>query len=328
MEDKHIINIAEGNPVIKLEDSPHITLPLGVYQELLGYVAHYKTEVSGCGLVVAIEHTIEPVYARDVAKIETEYQIKEVFLPEEQTNSSGSTDIDEKVIHTLINDLIQKDVDVSQLRMHWHSHANMSTFHSMTDTDNYATLKNDAFLVSLVMNRRGHVLGRVDYYKPVHISISGVPVYVFTKQGKDVTAKIKINVGKLDKWVEKKKKIKTTHYCRTGHWDNIKQTWVYDDEDDTTLFNNNNFGGIRNFSNPKRLNLPDNSQCNSQFGTLQAEREQKRGIRNRLGISKKRTKKFENCGRGVCEGCIDYGSCMRYMRELEKEGLLEDVATT
>jgi hypothetical protein len=133
-----------------------------------------------------------------------EFRILEVFLPSKQDNSAATTDIASDEIHNLMTELIQQGKDIEKLKLHWHSHADMGVFHSGTDEDNYATLQNGEYLVSLVINRSGSFLGRVDYQSPVSFSVSGVPIYLVVKVD-DISEKVKINLDKLDKYMEEHK---------------------------------------------------------------------------------------------------------------------------
>jgi hypothetical protein len=173
-------------------------MSVDVYNELMAYVEHYDTEVSGCGMVETREY-------KNGEQNYVEYKITEIFLPEKQSNSSASTDIDDSMIHELMTQCIKENKDISKMKLHWHSHANMGTFHSGTDEDNYKTLNNGEFLVSLVINKDKEVLGRIDYYKPFIASISGVPVYIVVDSNENTKAKD--NIEKLDKYIAEHKTI-------------------------------------------------------------------------------------------------------------------------
>jgi len=186
----------------EVEGAMYITMSSIIYSELRAYVDHYKDEVSGCGLVEKIVHTYRDAGDRVT---EVEYRITEVFLPDKQDNTGSTTKIEEETVHELMNTLLTAGKDTNKLRMHWHSHADMSTFHSTTDDENYNTLANNGFVISLVLNHDGDILGRVDVYDDVRISVSGLSVYVDVNMPEGNSRKIKSNIEKLDKHLDSKK---------------------------------------------------------------------------------------------------------------------------
>jgi hypothetical protein len=183
---------------LKLEGNISINIPHTVYYELLEYVKHYNGEVSGLGLVNRVE-VLEKDGEDRISHIS--YIIEEVFLPAEQDNGSSTTEIDEKVTHELIQELVKQGKDVEKLKLHWHSHATMNVFHSGTDKENYNLQHNGSWLVSLVMNKDGDFLGRIDIYDKARISISNVPIYVIFPSPIELPAKVKDNIDKLDAYI-------------------------------------------------------------------------------------------------------------------------------
>jgi hypothetical protein len=213
---------SEKEASLKVNINAKIIIPQECYAELQAYVEHYTTEVSGCGLVERKDTTAKYKYSQE--ELSSEFTITEVFLPSKQSNTSGSTDISATTIGELAHKLIEEGKDSSKLRMHWHSHVNMNTFHSGTDEENYRDLDNGEFLVSLVLNKHGSILGRVDFYKPIHISIVDVPVYIAIKNPDGINVKIDKNIKALDKFIESDKKV--------SRYDN----WRDDDSEETKKF--------------------------------------------------------------------------------------------
>ena len=185
------IKINKQDKKVELDANAYITMDTKVYNEMMSYVMHYKTEVSGCGLVKQIMHEDN----------EIEYNVYELFLPM-QDNTGASTDIDEKEVHNLLTELISDNKETQDLRFHWHSHANMDVFHSGTDEENYSDLLNPAFLISIVANRDGDILGRIDIKVPFKLTISGVEVYVTDEVDEVLQDKIDSNLVALDKHIK------------------------------------------------------------------------------------------------------------------------------
>jgi hypothetical protein len=206
-----LLSIAEGNPVAKITAFHYITIPRQVYLDLCGIVDHYDTEVSGCGLVERIEHRFKASVVSDPDIVEIEFKIHEIFLPEKQTNTRSSTEISESEIFELQNRLLKENKNTELLRLHWHSHADMGTFHSGTDEENYATLSGGDFLVSLVLNKSHHFLGRVDYFKPVRVTLTNLDIKMILELRENVSPSILENIKKLDEY-EKEQDSKVTVY--------------------------------------------------------------------------------------------------------------------
>lgn len=201
--------VSIGSGVEKVETSAihYISIPAQLYADLCEFVDHYDTEVSGCGMVERVEHRTKSKDKDDPDTVEIEFRISEVYLPGKQDNTGSSTDITDDVIAELMSELLAKGKDTEHLRLHWHSHADMDTFHSGTDEDNYATLSNGEFLVSLVINKAHKFLGRIDYFKPVRVTLTGVAVYMrIDNEYKPSEGALK-SIKVLDKYTKDKPKV-------------------------------------------------------------------------------------------------------------------------
>lgn len=279
--------------VCKVELSPYIVLPLDVYNELSAYVAHYKTEVSGYGFVTEYTDKDGDPY----------YRVDEVILPSEQKNTMSTTEIDEEYIHKHITQLLQENKAhlVPKLRFHWHSHCDMSVFHSGTDTDNYDTLKSGEYLLSLVLNKAGDILGRIDYYKPFRLSISGIAVYVEANDSPESEKRILDNIKALDEYIKSKPLSNLYQSMHNG----VKE-YVYDDyadEWDKPIDRGATVGEIMDENIKKEYY------------------EQKEAVRNIHRLSKADAKRYEQCCRDTtthCAGCIDREECEEYIYDLDE----------
>lgn len=179
----------------------YITFTNEALSEMFGYVDEFDTECGGMAQVERIEHKF------DDGDIEYEYRISEIFLPN-QCNTGSTTDINAEEMGKLLEELIAQDKDTSKLRGHWHSHVNMSVFHSGTDSDNYDDLRTGSWLVSIVANKKGDLLGRVDFYEPVRMSITGLPIFLVSENDKRIEDKVKANVARVKKYEEDNRKVK------------------------------------------------------------------------------------------------------------------------
>jgi len=145
---------------LKIEPEP--------YAEMIAYAHKFSPdECSGVGMVERIDYDDRSI----------EFKVTEVFLPN-QYNTGGTTDIPEDELNKVNTDCVNDDKDTTKLKFHWHSHVDMSVFHSGTDDENYDELQVGEYAVSLVVNKRGDMLGSVHLYEPLRIDICNIEVEV------------------------------------------------------------------------------------------------------------------------------------------------------
>jgi hypothetical protein len=143
---------------LSIEEEPYI--------EMMKYAHEFSPdECSGVGLVERIDFNDGSV----------EFNVKKVFLPL-QSNTPSTTDIDDEELNKLNTQLVADGEDTSLLRFHWHSHVDMSVFHSGTDDENYDDMRTGEYAVSLVVNKRYDMLGSVHLYDPLRINVLNIEV--------------------------------------------------------------------------------------------------------------------------------------------------------
>lgn len=200
-----------------------LTIEAEPYIEMMQYAHEFSPkECSGVGLVERIDYTDDSVV----------FNVKKVYLPL-QKNTSVATDISDEELNKLNTQLVEDGEDTRLLKFHWHSHVDMSVFHSGTDTDNYDEMKTGDYAISLVVNKRYEMLGSVHLYEPLRINVLDVEVlppedidlseYVLPK---DLRKKIEANVKKVQDYeeVEALKEVPTTYPTYAG-----SRSW-YDDD--------------------------------------------------------------------------------------------------
>ena len=112
-----------------------------------------------------------------VEEVEKGFLVKEIFLPE-QNCSNAETVIEPEAVAKLLLELENAGYDPSRLRFWFHSHAHMEVFWSKTDLETISLLANDSYFISMVANKRGEYLVRVDIYHPCELHFDEVPVKV------------------------------------------------------------------------------------------------------------------------------------------------------
>ncbi len=148
----------------RTSEPPKLLLTPGALGHLQGYARAAEGEVSGFGKVVR-SHDGHLV----VAEI--------VLLPQE--GDSAGTAIGEEAVAGFLNTLLERGENPGTWRCWWHSHGNYSVFWSSQDEETCATLGQD-WMVSIVTNRAGDLLARIDFYRPFHVAVPlKVGTYVF-----------------------------------------------------------------------------------------------------------------------------------------------------
>lgn len=123
------------------------------------YIEECPAEIGGLGLV--------EVRGPD------ELVVTDVFALKQRV-TSVSTVLDPEALADFVTRQAREGVDLGRLRCWWHSHADMQAFFSGTDRATIDRFTGE-FLVSIVGNRQGHLLGRLDLFQPFRLTV-GVPV--------------------------------------------------------------------------------------------------------------------------------------------------------
>jgi len=170
-----------------IEHKVSMSIEAEPYAEMMAYAHKFSPdECSGVGLVERIDYTDNSI----------EFKITKVFLPN-QYNTCTTTDIPDEELNRLNTELVMAGEETHKLKFHWHSHVDMDVFHSSTDDDNYDELKLGEYAVSLVVNKKGAMLGSVHLYEPLRISVCNIEVEIEEQEINLDTAKIDANVARV-----------------------------------------------------------------------------------------------------------------------------------
>jgi len=137
-----------------------------IYARLQGYVDEAGGEISGMGEIVRDGDT---------------FRVTEVYLLEQEC-SGADTHLEAMSIAKLREELDKQGKAQDGFKLWWHSHANMGVFWSGTDNATAEMLVSDSdWMVSIVMNKEGEILARLDITTPFKLTVNKLPVYVVTE---------------------------------------------------------------------------------------------------------------------------------------------------
>lgn len=215
-----------------------LTIEEQPYIEMMQYAHEFSPdECSGVGLVERIEFNDGSIT----------FNVTKVYLPN-QTNTSGTTDIDDDELNKLNTKLVEDGEDTSLLKFHWHSHVDMSVFHSGTDDENYDEMQTGDYAVSLVVNKRYDMLGSVHLYKPLRINVLNIDVsppstvdldeYVIAPE---LRKTIEANVKRVQDYEAEQNKNRVG-YQYNGHCQKCHLGWYYCKCYEGTVVNRGTYG--------------------------------------------------------------------------------------
>jgi len=130
------------------------------------WVEMAQGEVSGLGLVEEI---------RD-GNLQG-FLVTGLFLPF-QTNSDAQTSIEPEAVAKLMLEAEAAGHDPKNLKFWFHSHGSMEVFWSGTDQATIQRFKPEDYFISTVVNRKGGMKTRVDFYRPLRMALDEVPTEV------------------------------------------------------------------------------------------------------------------------------------------------------
>jgi len=159
--------------------SPRVLMTTDVKRRLDLYIAEAIGEISGLGTVVQIGN---------------DFLVEEIFLlPQKCT--LGSTDMSAEGIADFLYERVQSSLSVSNIRLWWHSHVMGDVYWSATDNGTIeSSFPNASWVVSVVGNKRGDYLSRLDIYKPFRLTTNGLPVALHLGVDENLLAEVRSEV--------------------------------------------------------------------------------------------------------------------------------------
>ena len=171
-----------------LFNPPRVFITLEAVKKIQCFTRLASGEINGLGLV---------------EKRGNDFIITDAFILKQKA-SGASAEIDPLEL----NKYVAECEDPSKLTFQWHSHGDMSVFFSPTDVKTIAGYLGD-FTISLVINKQGEYLCRLDLFKPFYLGLKAtLLVIVPVEEGllshcqKEIDAKVD-EAGKFSKVARK-----------------------------------------------------------------------------------------------------------------------------
>lgn len=139
-----------------------VYLTAAVKEKIELWTTMARGEVSGLGIV---EEMNEGSYRG--------YKVTDLYLAEQSCNGSGTVITPESAAKLMI-ELETRGIDTGKLKFWWHSHGDIGVMWSGTDEENIQGFKPKDYFISLVTNKKGKSLCRVDVFKPIRLCVDEV----------------------------------------------------------------------------------------------------------------------------------------------------------
>jgi hypothetical protein len=151
------VNLKRRNNMTKAYITPEAKQKLDIYVELV------NGEVSGLGRVEVWKDN---------------FYIEDIYLLK-QESSGAETILEPEAVAVFMNDIIAaEDVAPEEIKLAWHSHANMGVFWSRQD-DETARVFGNGWMLNLVVNKKGEHKCRLSVYEPVLILQDNLALEIF-----------------------------------------------------------------------------------------------------------------------------------------------------
>lgn len=147
---------------------PIIYISHTAYQKMKLWVEMAKGEISWLGSIVELKEKGN-IYG---------FLVEDIHLLK-QVCSLTNTVLDDQSVGAFLTEMVMQGQDVSNIRGWLHSHAQMKTFWSGTDETCIQNLANSNYLISVVTNKEGDILARVDIFKPFHVTLNDLKVDIY-----------------------------------------------------------------------------------------------------------------------------------------------------
>jgi proteasome lid subunit RPN8/RPN11 len=153
-----------------------VFLSIQAYQKIRLWVEMAQGEVSWLGMVSEMKNKSGELQG---------FLIEDIHLLK-QVCSGANTVLDDMAVAGFLTEMAKQGEDTSKIKAWIHSHGELQCFWSGTDEDCISNLANSSYLISIVTNKDGNILARVDIFKPFQVTVNDVKVDIFYPENADL----------------------------------------------------------------------------------------------------------------------------------------------
>lgn len=193
----------------------YINITSKAFSKMKYFIEESNGEITGLGKVKIIGNSQETIYKKDE---EAKEVIEEsIILPQfliydieilEQEISEVSAVLNEQALGQFLFNKLKNKEKVEDYKVWWHSHSEMQAFFSATDDGTIEDSTEFPYLISIVGNKAGDFLTRIDIQKPFRMTINDIELKVEPSENSTLRNKciqeIKEKVSQKTFWGDKK----------------------------------------------------------------------------------------------------------------------------
>lgn len=166
----HLLGLGEA-----IAPLPHLVMPDRIFRELVYFFSRMPQEMQVMGFVEKDDMNA--------------FRVSGLVIPPHGAGLAFA-DLDQDQFPKWLDDLEQAGNDINHLRLQAHSHGFLEAYFSREDIDTIQNAYSCDWMISVVGNRRGVFLSRLDLFRPIPLSISlplivEEPQFRFSKQEKE-----------------------------------------------------------------------------------------------------------------------------------------------
>ena len=202
---------------MKTEDAdfPKVMIPFEHHQKMMAYVKACETEITGF---------FDVEFDREL----NAFAVTKVYDLMEQRAGDAHVEIGEEAVSEFNLQLIKQGAERLP-RGWWHSHVDMQTFLSAVDNDNIESLRNESFVVALVLNKDQKIFAAVKMFEPFDFNLDELEVEILYEDEKAVKKALReVKKKVLEPYVEQAAKVKV---YRPSEFKDQKHIWPDEDYD-------------------------------------------------------------------------------------------------
>lgn len=159
--------------------SPTVYLPLEIKQQLDTYIRLSPLEISGLG---------------EVEQCRGGVKVTRLHLFKQECHAVGTV-LSSEDISTFLCDAVSRGIDPSNLRLWWHSHAEMGVFWSTTDNETIQRFQAD-WMLSIVGNTHKEYRARIDMMNPFELTLDNLNIEVVFPENAELEKALQEEIDK------------------------------------------------------------------------------------------------------------------------------------